>query len=342
MIKEDKKKGAVTIFDVAEAAGVSYSTVSRVANGYQFVKPTTRKKVETAMKQLGYVANLKARSLAGGRSQLIGLLVYDFQSSYLVEIVRGIDDEMSQLDYDMMLSTTHHRKQKESAHVQKLAQGMVDGLLIVLPSNLEAYVEDLSRQNLPFVLIDYTGNETETINTVRASNRKGVYDATSYLIQLGHREIGFITGAMEVGCSAERLQGYQDALHDHGLVARPDWLLAGDFLEMSGYLAGKRFASMTERPTAIVSSNDVMALGAITALQEMGLRVPDDMSIIGFDDVPEASYFRPKLTTVRQPLQEMGRIAARMLVQMIKNPDEPAAQLELPTELIVRESVRPR
>lgn len=340
-MSEQRQNGAVTIFDVAAKAGVSYSTVSRVANGYQFVKPATRRKVEAAMKELGYVANLKARSLAGGRSQMIGLLVYDFQSSYLVEIVRGIDSEMADLDYDMMLSTTHHRKRKESMHVKKLTQGMVDGLLIVLPTNLEGYVDDLTRQNVPYVLIDYTGSQWPNANTVQATNHKGMYEATTYLIQLGHRRIGFITGMMQVGSSVERLAGFRQAMDDHQLPINPNWLIGGDFMEPSGYLGAKQLLQQSPRPTAIVCSNDVMAFGAIRAIHEVGLRVPHDISVLGFDDLPESSYFRPKLTTVRQPLQEMGRVATRILVQSIEKPGASSSQIELPTELIARESSAP-
>ncbi len=293
------------------------------------------------MKELGYVANLKARSLAGGRSQMIGLLVYNFQSSYLVEIVRGIDSEMGELDYDMMLSTTHQRKHKESEHVRKLTQGMVDGLLIVLPSNLEAYIEDLNSQNVPYVLIDYAGEQMAHANTVRATNQKGVQEATTYLIQLGHRQIGFITGQLAVGSSVERLAGFRQALREHNIPQDPTMQVIGDFMEPSGYLGAQQLLAHPTPPTAIVCSNDVMAFGAIRAIQEMGLRVPQDVSIIGFDDVPESRTFRPKLTTVRQPLQEMGRVATRILVQMIEKSSSAPNQIALPTELIIRESTAP-
>lgn len=335
-----QKSGVVTIFDVAEAAGVSYSTVSRVANGYQFVKPATREKVEAAMAELGYVANLKARSLAGGRSQLYGLLVYDFQTSYLIEIVRGIDDEMAKLEYEMILSTTHHHKQKESQHVQKLSQGMVDGLLIVLPNNLNAYVEDLNKQNVPFVLIDPI-DKMERINSVQTTNYQGMYDATSYLIELGHQKIGFITGQMETILAVERLEGFKSALNDNNLTPHPDWIIAGDFQQESGYTAGKQLLSGKTRPTAVLSSNDVMAFGAMTAFQEAGLEVPHDISLIGFDDIPEANYSRPKLTTVRQPLQEMGRTAARLLAELIEKPETETRSIKLPTKLIIRDSTAP-
>ena len=269
---------------------------------------------------------------------MIGLLVYDFRTSYLVEIVRGIDDEVSQMNYDLMLSTTHHHKQKESEHVQKLTQGMVDGLLIVLPSNLEAYLEDLSTQSVPYVLIDYSASDVQNVNTVQATNQQGVLDATMHLIDLSHERIGFVTGLMAVGSSRERLAGFRQAMSQRGLAVDESLVMAGDFMEDSGYQAGLALLQREDRPTAIVASNDVMAFGVIRAAHELGLEVPEDVSVVGFDDIPEAVYFRPKLTTVRQPLQEMGRMATRILVDMIENPDSAQGRLELATELIVRDS----
>ncbi len=328
----------ITIVDVAREAGVSYSTVSRVVNNFKYVKPETRDRVEAAMKKLGYVANLKARSLAGGRSQVIGMLIYELDSSYQVEIVRGVDSELTQSDYDLMLSTTHKRKRKESTYVTQLTQGIVDGLLFVLPRYIEAYTEDLEGKGFPYVLIDHLGMDDSKINTVTAMNWQGAYDATKYLIELGHKRIGFITGFIEVSSAQERLAGYQTALRDHGLFVDPELIFKGDFFEESGYEATEKLLGLSKPPTAIFASNDVSAIGAMRAVDEAGYQVPKDISIIGFDDVPEATYVRPRLTTVRQPLREMGRIAARILMARIEDPTLPPEQVELPTELIIRDS----
>ena len=161
--------GKVTIFDVAREAGVSYSTVSRVVNGFEHVKPETRARVQAAMQKLGYVANLKARSLAGGRSQVIGVLVYDFESSYQIQVIKGIDTAVTDLDYDMMLFTTHSRKRKESDYVAKLSQGIVDGLLVILPVGLDAYIKDLNKMSFPFVVIDHRGADDAPVSTVNVS-----------------------------------------------------------------------------------------------------------------------------------------------------------------------------
>lgn len=336
MRRKSNGKSSVTIFDVAKEAGVSYSTVSRVANGYQFVKPETRARVESAMERLGYMANLRARSLAGGQSQLIGLLIYDYEDTYNLEIVRGIDKEIARLDYDLMISATHLRERKESEHVRRLSQGMADGLLIVLPSNLDAYLADLRDQRLPFVLIDVTGNLPNDVNAVQAANSAGAMAAVNYLVELGHQRIGFIEGRMHTQSAKDRLAGYKKGLSAHGIDLDPALIVNGDFKRESGDAGMQKLLSLGNRPSAVFASNDLMAFGAIDAATSMGLRVPEDVSIVGFDDIPEAGYGR--LTTVRQPLREMGREAAKILVDLINKPDHPPIQLELATELIVRET----
>ncbi len=330
-------KSNITILDVAEEAGVSYSTVSRVVNDYQFVKPETRKRVQAAMDKLGYVANVKARSLAGGRSQMLGLLLYDFESSYQIEIVRGIDAEVSALDYDLMLYTTHHRRRKESTLVTKLTQGLVDGLLIVLPRNLEAYLEDLDSRQFPYVLIDHAAPESSS-NTVKAKNWQGSFDAVRYLAGLGHQRIGFVEGVMTVTSAKERLAGYKAGLEASGLAVESNLIQPGDFDWDSGYEAVQQFLALEQPPTAVIAASDVCAFGLIEGFLANNVRVPADVSVMGFDDIPESKTGRPSLTTMRQDLRQMGRIATRLLLRCIDDPDHPNEQFELPMELITRES----
>jgi LacI family transcriptional regulator len=338
MTQENKSMSSVTVVDVAREAGVSYSTVSRVVNKFKHVRPETRVRVEAAMEKLGYVANLNARSLAGGRSQVVGMLIYELDTSYHVELVRGVDSEITTSEYDLILSTTHKRKRRESTYVTQLTRGLVDGLLFVLPRNLEEYMQDLERLQVPYVLIDHPGLDNYKSNSITVTNWQGAYDATQYLIELGHCRIGFVTGFIEVVSAQDRLAGYQNAIRDNGLYVDPELIFKGDFLEDSGYEAAKKFLSLEKPPTAIFASSDVSAFGAIRAIDEAGYRIPEDISVIGFDDVPEASYFRPRLTTVRQPLREMGELATRMLVERIGNKTLPVEQVELPTQLIIRDS----
>jgi len=339
MSRNGRSPGEVTIFDVAREAGVSYATVSRVINNKDHVKPDKRERVRRAMARLGYVVNQQARSLAGGKSQVVGLLVPGLDTSYIGEIVRGIDAELASVSYDLMLYTTHDRKTRESTYAAMITQGLADGLLLILPRDPGAYLEALRRRAFPYVLIDHQGID-ESGPSVGATNRSGGYAATRYLIELGHRRIGLITGSIDLGCSIDRLAGYRDALAECGIAFDPALVRQGEFAQPDGYRGARELLDLPERPTAIFASNDVMAFGVMDAVREAGLRIPADVSIIGFDDIPQASHVRPNLTTIRQPLGQMGRTATRMLLQQIASPATEPARIELSTELIVRDSCR--
>ena len=341
MARTDDSSEAVTIFDVARDAGVSYATVSRVINNKDHVKPEKREAVLRAMVRLGYVANQQARSLAGGRSRVVGLLVQGLENSYTGEIVRGIDEELAAAQYDLMLYTTHRRKTKESVYVAAISRGMADGLLLSLPRDPAAYIETLRRQGFPYVLIDHQGIGDEH-RSVGATNWQGALDATRYLLELGHRRIGFITGAMELGCAVDRLAGYRAALSEYGIAADPALVYEGDFQRPAGFDRARTLLALPDPPTAIFASNDEMALGVIEAARDCGLRIPDDLSVVGFDDIPPAAMVYPPLTTVRQPLAQMGRLATQMLLKLIDNPQLQVEHVALPTELIVRQSCQRR
>jgi LacI family transcriptional regulator len=331
-----------TIKDIAREAGVSYSTVSRVVNNFEYIKPETRERVLTAMTRLGYVANQQARSLVGGRSQVVGLLIHAFDSPYIGLIIEGIDEAVAEAQYDLMLYTTHRRKSRELTFVASLTRGLADGLLLVLPRDTEAYLDTLGRQGFPFVLVDYKAQSSDT-PAVSATNFEGAYDAMTYLLDLGHKRIGFITGNMETGSATnERLRGYETALADRGILLDPILIYEGDFFQPSGLQGANYLLSLSTPPTAIFASNDVMASGVYEAIRARGLRIPQDVSVIGFDDIPLAAQLHPRLTTVRQPLVEMGRLATQRLLRTIEEDlEEPPGYIELPTELVVRDSVCP-
>jgi LacI family transcriptional regulator len=240
----------------------------------------------------------------------------------------------------MMLYTTRRRKTKESAFVANIARGMADGLLVLLPRDLGSYVETLNQQHFPFVLIDYPADENR-VPSVIASNWQGAYDAISYLIAIGHKRIGIITGFMEIAAAVNRLEGYKAALSDHGIAYDDSLVYRGDFFQPDGFLGANALLDLSHPPTAIFASNDVSAFGAIDAIRNRGLRIPEDISVIGFDDIPQAQYSFPKLTTVRQPLEQMGRIGTQMLLRRIANPNLPVERLKVSTELIIRESCQP-
>jgi LacI family transcriptional regulator len=327
----------ITILDVAAKAGVSYGTVSRVLNNNPNVNEKTRQHVLAVIEELGYEVNRQARGLVNGRSGLIGILVQDMGTSYIGEIIRGIDVELEMAKYDLVVYTTHRENAKEAGYVANLTQGKVDGLLLILPRNPVDYMGVLQKRRFPFVLIDHQGIDDKG-PSVAATNWQGAYTAVEYLINLGHKRIGFITGVLDLKCSQDRLEGYRSALKTHHLPLEDELVVNGDFFQSSGVTAAKVLLELPQPPTAIFASNDVMAMGVMDIARHMGKRVPEDISVIGFDDIPQASMVYPALTTVRQPLEQMGRVATQMLLEFLNNPEKEAHRIELPTQLIIRDS----
>jgi LacI family transcriptional regulator len=334
---ENNQTSKVTIVDVAAQARVSYATVSRVINNDVHVKQETRDRVLKTMQRLGYVANRQARSLAGGKTNSIGVLVPDLGTGYIGEIIRGIDAELGLKDLDLILYTTHRTASKEASYVANLAKGMVDGLLLVLPRRPADFIGTLTQRNFPFVLIDHQGIGPDC-PAVGAANWQGGFTATEYLIKLGHRRIGFITGWMDLGCALDRIDGYRSALRINHITEESELIYEGTFFQPDGFQGACTLLDLPNPPTAIFASNDVMAMGVIDAVRTRGLRVPEDISVIGFDDIPQASMIHPALTTISQPLEKMGRIATQMLLELLSQPRKKIGRIELPTELIVRES----
>ncbi len=283
------------------------------------------------------MANRQARSLAGGKSNSIGVLVPDLGTGYIGEIIRGIDAELSLTDLDLILYTTHRTATKESNYVANLATGMVDGLLLVLPRSPADFIRNLTQRKFPFVLIDHQGTGRDC-PAVGATNWQGAFNATEYLIKLGHTHIGFITGSMDLGCAVDRLDGYRSALRTSHISEKPELIYEGTFFQPDGFAGASALLDLPVPPTAILASNDVMAMGVMDAVRDRGLRIPDDVSIIGFDDIPQASLIRPALTTINQPLEKMGRVATQMLLDLLQHPEKKADRIELPTQLIVRDS----
>jgi LacI family transcriptional regulator len=336
-----KKKRSVTIKDVARASGVSYATVSRVLSGYEHVKESTRSHVMEAVEHLGYVANLQARSLAGGRSRIIGLLVPNLDNGYVGTITRGIDQAVARANYDLMLYTSHRHPGKESLYVSAITKGLTDGLLLVAPLVPATYLDALREQNFPYVLIDQV-DSTENSSVVESTNWQGAYEATRYLCQLGHMQIAFIMGTPAVRSAIDRLEGYKSALSDCDIPVTEALLIEGDFQQRTAYENVKRLLlTANPLPTAIFAANDLSAFGAIDAVRECDLRIPEDISIIGFDDTPQASLVYPKLTTVRQPLEQMGQVAVKMLLERIENHSHPPQRIALATQLVIRDSCGP-
>lgn len=332
-------KQRATLKDVARIAKVSAVTVSNVLNNRPNVSKTTRRRIQEAIEQVGYSANLAARGLAGGRTNTIGMLLPDLRSQFVGEIVRGASEETRSFGLEMIISTASDLA-KERSQVAFL-QGITDGLLLVIPRTSDDVLLEMEEPNHPVVVIDHQG-EKIMLPSVDVDNYSGARQATEYLISLGHERIGFVVGAKHLAASAARLKGYREALLNAGIALEKELITQGDFLQPSGLIAGQKLLSLKKPPTAVLASNDLMAFGAMEAIRLRGLRIPDDISVMGFDDIPMASQVYPPLTTMRQPLYEMGVAAARMLISLLRGVKPPSSRITLQTGLVERATTQQR
>lgn len=326
----------VTILDVAARARVSPATVSRVLTGSPHaVSEQTRRRVLGAAGDLGYLRNMIARSLLKRETSAVGVLIPDVSNPYYAVIVRGIEDAASQTGRAVILCNTDRRLDKQISYLRTLLERRVDGLIITggtLPK------QDLGNmiQVLPIVVI---GRHKVPLPSVRVDNVEAAIVATRHLIDLGHRRIASLAGPVESLTAIDRLKGYRRALSNAGLQPSPEYVVTADFGLEGGRAGAERLFTLDEPPTAVVASSDQMAMGMLRALHERGLHVPRDVSVVGFDDSPLASYAVPALTSVSIPMYEIGRRAMGLLLRLLE--DERGGSEVLPTELRVRETTAP-
>ncbi len=330
--------GRVTVADVAAAAGVSVMTVSRALSGKGYVAEATRAKVREAAESLGYVANLGARAMKGGRTQVLGLLVSDFQSPVIAAIINAISRVVKQAGLDLILyDIAAPDGDRARPEIVPLLSSLCDGLLLILPGKHAEQLEQFRRTRVPVVLVNYWRAPTP-LPVVRADNYEGAYALTEHLLGLGHRRIAFMRGTAHSGQSAERERGYVAALAAAGLQPDPALIVQGDFGQRSGFEQGQALLGLGEPPTAIFCASDLMALGVLDAARLAGLAVPGQLSVAGFDDIPTAAHCHPALTTVRQDYEQLGDSAVRLLLQHIENGAPRGMRIELQSQLIIRES----
>jgi len=329
----------VTISAIAHEAGVSVPTVSRVLNGRADVAPQTRELVEALLKQHGY--RRRASRQPAGRAGLLDLVFNDLDSPWAVELIRGVEDVTHAAGVGTVVSAVHRRSTATKQWLQNLRARASDGVIFVSSDLTTTVYTELQRLGIPIVVIDPVGGAGFEVPTVGATNWAGGRAATEHLTGLGHRRIGVITGPRNMLCSRARLDGYRTALEEVGVAVDEALIRPGDFMHESGFVAGTELLALAERPTAIFASNDTMALGVFEAARRRGLRIPEDLSVIGFDDLPEARWSPPPLTTIRQPLAEMGALAARTALRLARGESTDLPRVELATELIVRESTAP-
>ncbi len=327
---------AVTIRDVARAAGVSVATVSRVLNAKASVTEATRDRVREAIRRLAYVPHGGARSLTTRRTHVIGVVLPEMVGAFFSEVIRGIDRIARPEGYHVLVSGSHSEPAETQAVLRAL-HGRVDGLILMIPG---PGIESLSRSLPPQtpVLLLHGAGETGR-PTLRVDNRRGARLAVEHLLDLGHRRIALVGGPEGNADAIERRAGYREALAGRGIAPDPELELAGDFREESGFAAAARLASLAPRPSAVFAANDAMAIGCLAGLRSTGLDVPSDLSLVGFDDVPNARYLAPALTTVRVPIAEIGSRAMERMLAMVLGGDDPAPRHEVvvPT-LSIRDS----
>lgn len=332
-----------TLRDVARAAGVSISTASCVVNHTKFVSPELTRRVEEAVKALSYRPNELARGLRTNQTYTLGLVTSDITNLYFAELARGVEDRAERDDYTVFLCNTDAEPRREAKYVQRLLSRQVDGIIFTSVRQDDTIVRKLVEDGFPVVLINrrIDGVETDYVGT---DNVRGATRATEYLLALGHRRIGFIGGAALSSASSDRREGYLQAMAKAGLSVEPELMLDGDLRQKSGYAAARRMLMLPHPPTAVFAANDLMALGVMEVAAEMGKRIPEDLSLVGYDDNQIAALPEVQLTTVRQPAYEMGQLAAEILLEKLRpasRKDWVPRHITLRSELVVRRTTAP-
>ncbi len=327
---------------IAERAKVSLGTVSHVVNGTARVRPKLKQRVSEAIRALGFQPSALAQGLRRNRIMMLGMIVPDITNPFFPGVVRGAEDVAFQASYRLVLCNTDNEPAKEALYVTELRSYRAAGLLIIpaAGSDLTSELGAGPMGNQPVVCIDRCP-EGWTGDAVIAGNEAGAYQATRYLIESGHRKLGVITGPSLLANSVERLNGFRRALRGAGLTIAPEFIQQAAFDTRSGYLAGKRILRMLPRPTAIFACNDMMALGVLHAVHELGLRCPEDLSLVGFDNLEFCEFTSPALTSVYQPGYQMGAAAADLLIKRINGLQDAPQRIAMQTELKVRHSVLP-
>ena len=328
------------LLDIAKRAGVAPITVSRVINNSGYVSQSTRVRVESAVKELGYVPNTIARGLRSKRTHTLALVVTDIANPYFTSMARGVEDVAGASNYTVIYCNTDESEAKEEKYANMLAQRQVDGVLLVPSRGNVKTIQFLKSNDINVVILDRRISG-EDADIVYSDSKNGASRLTKLLIGLGHTRIAIIAGSRGVSTSEDRVIGYQQALSEAGLGGN-ELIYYGAFNEHSGYQLANQAMMQTPRPTAIFGGNNFVAVGAIKAIHDLNLDVPEDVSVVGFDDLPEFMFMKPFLTVARQPAYEMGRLAAEILLKRItREMLEDYREFILPVEIVVRESSGP-
>jgi DNA-binding LacI/PurR family transcriptional regulator len=355
----DRSAGAATVLDVARAAGVSTATAARALGGYGSVSPATLQRVQDAAAAIGYRANGLARSMITGLTHSIGVVLADIENPFFYGVLRGISDTARARGYDVLLANTDEDPDDERKAVSALFERRVEGLVLCpVEGDEPAQLRSMVRSNVPIVLLDRPAPGL-SVDSVGLDNRRAAYDVTTHLLGLGHRRISLVTGGTSAAEAAlrrpgmrdveripfttlgARAAGYRDALLDAGIEPRADYLTAGGFRRDDATESVRRLMSLPEPPTAVVAFDSILALGTLLGLRAAGLRCPDDVSVVGFDDADWAEVVSPSLSVLRQPVHEIGVKACDLLVGRIADPQRRRRHHRLPGTLVLRGSTGP-
>ncbi|WP_030383409.1 MULTISPECIES: LacI family DNA-binding transcriptional regulator [unclassified Streptomyces] len=330
---EENATGRVTLAEVATQAGVSLSTVSKVLNGRSDVSAATRTRVEQLLENHGY----RRRAATSSHAPLIELVFPELESVWAMELIRGVENVAKQHKASVVLSESGDRHAPGREWVEGVLQRRPLGVVLVFSSLPDKVKRQLRSRAVPFVIIDPAGDPEADVPSVGSANWAGGMAATRHLTELGHRRIAIITGPVDMMCSLARLDGFRSAMTMAGLETDERLVRYGDFHVQGGFEQAMELLALPDRPTAVFAGSDLQALGVLEAARRQGLSVPEDLSVVGYDDVPLAEWSSPPLTTVHQPLRQMAEEAARMLLQPAEA-DRPALRMELATRLVVRQS----
>ncbi|MFF2329840.1 MULTISPECIES: LacI family DNA-binding transcriptional regulator [unclassified Streptomyces] len=330
----DASEGSATLAEIARAAGVSAPTVSKVLNGRADVAPATRTKVEELLLQHGY----RRRRGSSTQSQLIDLVFHELDSAWAMEVVRGVENVAREEGLSLVLSESAGRLTPGQTWVDGVLARRPVGVILVLSDLTAAQRAQLTSRNIPYAVVDPAGDPGDDVPSVGTTNWQGGLAATRHLTGLGHRRIGVISGPSRMMCSRARVDGYRAGLETAGLPFDPELIREGEFQHEAGYTTGLELLRLPDPPTALFAGNDLQALGVYEAARELGLRIPEDLSVVGFDDLPLTRWIGPPLTTVRQPLIEMAETAARLVLDLARGDRPSTTRVDLATKLVVRSS----
>jgi len=328
------------IKDVALEAGVSTATVSHVINQTKFVTEETRQKVLNAVEKLNFYPNAHARTLASGRSNIIGLLISDITNPFFPELVKSIEAEAFEQGFNIMLFNTNYDAGRAADYVRRLIELKVAGVALMTAELEPALIDELARKEVRVVFNDL-GIVSEYMSNIVLDYSAGIDEAVRHLVSLGHKRIAHISGSSRIRSGVIRRDAFIEAINRYLPENQDSLIFEGDFRFESGRSAANEILSLDDLPTAIVVANDMMALGAMQELKSNGIKIPQDISIVGFDDIAFASLADPPLTTVCSPRVEIGRRAIEALITTIKIPHQQGMEIKIPTYLIVRESTAP-